>query len=308
VIGSAAAHAGASAIYAGELTHARWWPVKHAFRYPVYMLALDLDELPALEGRLRLFSYNRRNVVALHDRDYLDAGAGLAASIRRFLADEGAPPATRIVAVTHARVFGYAFNPVSFFYCLDAQGRRTAVVAEVNNTFGDTHRYLLDARNAGGPDTHFVDKLLHVSPFMDMRCGYAFHFHGVPDEARIEVAMDVSRRAPSGRRAPFFAARMTLARRPLTDGQIAAALARWPLMTVQVTARIHLQALRLWIKGAPFRHQPPYDPDATRRMHADDRTAHDDRARAVQHRQDRPDPVPPAARGVAPRPPDPAAV
>ncbi len=295
-----------SALYAGELAHARWWPVRHAFRYPVHLLALDLDELPALDRRLRLFSYNRRNLVALHDRDYLDASTGLAATMRRFLAETGGPPAGRIVAVTHARVFGYVFNPVSFFYCLDGQGRRAAVVAEVNNTFGDTHRYLLDARNATGASSYATDKLLHVSPFMDMRCGYDFRFHGAPGDPALRVSMRVSRRG-----APFFAARMTLTRRPLTDLALAAALLRYPLTTVQVTARIHLQALLLWSKGAPFRHQPPYDPEATRRMHEemheDDRQAHDDRARAALGRHDRPHPRAPGAQDLASRPPDPQA-
>lgn len=236
-------------IYQGELTHARWWPLRHAFRYPVYLLALDLDELPALAHRLHLFSHNRPNLVALHDRDYQDAAGGLAAALRRHLAAEGAPHDGRIVALTHARVFGYVFNPVSFFYCLDGQGRRAAAVAEVNNTFGDTHRYLLDARNAADDQRYVTDKLIHVSPFMDMRCRYDWRFRGVPGDPELRVDMDVSRKGT-----PFFAARLTLARRPLTDATLAATLARYPLETLKVTARIHLHALRLWIKGAPFRH------------------------------------------------------
>ena len=265
----------ASAIYEGTLGHARGTPVRHAFRHRLYMFALDLGELPRLTRELRLFGHERRRLVSVRDRDYLtdEPGraasdprraptAGLDASLRAFLRARGVRHDDgRTVLVTHARVLGYVFNPVSFFHCLAPDGTRRAIVAEVNNTFGDTHRYLLDERNRDG-DGHFTDKLLHVSPFNDLRMGYRWRFDGDGDAPRYAVAMDVVRGGKT-----FLRADLRLERRELSDRALASTLVRHPMLPLRVTAWIHVQALRLYRKGAPFHAAPPYDPDAARRMH-----------------------------------------
>jgi DUF1365 family protein len=258
-----------SCVYEARLAHARTRPVAHRFAYPVWQLLVDLDELPELAARLRLFSYNRPNLVALHDADHAAAaGVGLRAALVAFLGANGvdaSTPGWRFLVLTQARVCGFVFNPVTFSYCHAPDGALACVVAEVRNTFGKVHRYLLDerARVAGVARgrAYDADKLLHVSPFFDLELGYRFHFRELG--ARLDLAMDVT---PPGRDL-IFHARLAGERRPLTDATLARLCIRYPLSTVQVVARIHWQALRLWLAGASFHAEPAYDPDLARRRH-----------------------------------------
>ncbi len=261
-----------SCVYEARLLHVRARPIAHRFEYPVWHLLLDLDELDALDGELRLFSHNRRNLVALHDRDHALAGArGLRAAALDFLRAGGVPVGDgdgwRFELLTHARVLGYVFNPVTFTYCHAPDGTLAAVIAEVRNTFGKVHRYLLDERArvpAARGHAYDADKLLHVSPFFDLELGYRFHFRELGE--RLELAMDV--RPPGGAAGdPLFHVRLTGVRRPLTDATLAQLCLRYPLSTLQVIGRIHWQALRLWLRGASFHAEPPYDPAAARRRH-----------------------------------------
>jgi DUF1365 family protein len=232
-----------SALYVGELTHARWRPVRHAFTYPVFQLLVDLDELPALDRALRLFSRGRANLFSLHDRDYaFDEVRALA----------GGP----VLLLTYPRLCGYAFNPVSFFYCHDRAGALRCVVADVTSTYRDRHRYVL------APPDFVADRLLHVSPFISMESRYTFRFPSTPPASRLIVEVDQTERG-----ARFFAARMTLDRRPLTDRELARIALAYPLATLRVVTRIHYQALQLWLAGLRFHPRPPYDPEAARRMH-----------------------------------------
>jgi hypothetical protein len=283
--------------------HARTRPVEHRLEYPVYMLLVDLDELAELDARLRLFSVNRPNLIALHDADFAGArGIGLGAAAVDFLRAGGvdAGPGWRFELLCHPRTFGFVFNPVTFTLCHAPDGALAAVIAEVRNTFGKVHRHLLDARAAipapGGRGASYrADKLLHVSPFFDLDLSWLFHIRAVDD--RLDVAMDVIHdfepSAPGERRGPpLMVARLWGERRPLTDGTLARLLARYPLMTVQVVAAIHWEALKLWLRGAPFHHEPPYDPEAARNRHARTHADADLRAGAAH---DRPPGAPPGA-------------
>jgi DUF1365 family protein len=251
-----------SSLCAGWLTHQRRDAPGHGFRYALYMLLLDLDELPSLAARLRLFGCNRRRPVAFYDRDHLgDPGRPARANLEALLAAHGIhAPAGRILLLTHARVFGYVFNPISVFYCFDPEDRLVAAVAEVSNTFGERHPYVLEARDGGA--TWHEKKLLHVSPFFSMQGSYRFHLP-VPSASGVEARVDLWH----GDRLAL-AARLSLDRRPLTDAALARALCRYPFITAQVVAGIHWQAFRLWRKGAPVFSKPPYDPAAARRESA----------------------------------------
>ena len=218
-------------------------PPRNRFRYPLCFFALELDELPALDARLLLFGHNRARPVALHDRDYLDAGLGLAASVRRLLGARD--PGGAITLVTHARVFGYVFNPVSFFLCRDPAGVLAAVVAEVHNTYGGSHRYLLERR--GG--CWEADKALFVSPFLPDDGRYRFTFPSLGE--RLDIGADLVVGPGAGAR--LLHARLLGTGRPLDDLALLGALLRAPMSTVQVIARIHLQALKLRLLGAPER-------------------------------------------------------
>ena len=244
-----------SAIYRGSVMHARLAPVQHRFRYRVFTLLIDLDELPALARSLRWLSHNRFNLMSVHDRDHgvppaagAPPGEGLRAWAERTLCAAGmTPPGGRIELLCFPRLFGYVFNPLSLWLCRDREGALKAVIYEVHNTFGGRHAYALPIR-AGqdeGALTQRCGKEFYVSPFIPMEAQYSFRLRP-PGEAfsllirQRDAAGEILRAAISGRR------------RPLTDRELLKAFAAHPLMTVKVVAAIHWHALRLWWKGAPF--------------------------------------------------------
>ena len=248
-----------SALYRGELMHARHDAVaKRAFRYGVYMAALDLDELPSLDRDLRLFSHRRANLFSFDERDYaatLSPGArGTTSELRDSLAalrtanGIAKPATTRLV--TNLRVAGYVFNPVSFFLDYDATGALVSVIAEVNNTYGGRFRYVL------GPRERIDDRRvgfrhvreLFVSPFLHGPATYDFWFDAPLDGNDISIEMHVHH---AGERR--FTARFGGVRRALSDRTLAAAALRYPLMTAQVIGLIHYEALKMRFAGVPYR-------------------------------------------------------
>jgi DUF1365 family protein len=241
-----------SRLCAGTLTHQRLDAPERRFTYAIFMLLLDLDELPVVSARLRLFGHERARLLSLRDGDHFD-GRPLRAAVESALRRNGIePPGGRVTVLTLPRLLGYVFNPVSFYYCYDPLGRLAARLAEVNNTFGDRHVYT-------GTDAAWRDKkVMHVSPFFSMAGSYAWDLPE-PGEDRVEARVDLTR---AGR--PVLRARLSLSPRPLTDGAIAAALAACPLLTAKVTAAIHWQALRLWWRGATVHARPEYDPESAR--------------------------------------------
>jgi len=253
-----------SALYRGTVMHARDdVHARRAFRYPLYMAALDLDELPQLHRELRLFSHGGRNLFALHDRDYEGAAAGLQPALADLLAANGIPAPATTRLVTNLRVLGYVFNPVSFFLNYDAAGALASVVAEVNNTYGGRRRYVLGPRERLPGDRRVGFRHvreLFVSPFLHGEASYDFWFDAPLDGRELAVAMHVT--MPEGR---VFVARFTATRAPLTDRALALAALRYPLMTAQVIGLIHFEALRLRLRGAPYRrpgsdHRPITSP------------------------------------------------
>ena len=227
--------------------HARRAPARNVFRYPVSYWLFDLDELPELERRLRLFSVNRPDVVSLRDRDHFDGTAPLKQAVIDFAGDHSIE---RVLMLTQPRVLGYVFNPVSFYWCYRGDGSLACMVAELNNTFGERLAEVLR-----GPQLRYEHhKRLHVSPFFGLDHSYEYAFSQPGDEvwARIHV------RDEGGAR-PLTAV-LHGRRRELTNRSLEALLLRYPLQPLQVTALIHWQALRLWLKRVPFHHKPPFVP------------------------------------------------
>lgn len=242
-----------SRVYRGTVTHVRHRPRPHRLRYDVFFILLDLDELPALDRKLRLFAYNRAAPFAFRD---LDHGPRDGTPVRRWvdaqLAAAGLNPVGgKVRLLCLPRMLGYVFNPLSVYFCYDGAERLRAVLYEVHNTFGESHTYVVPAAGDRRPvSRHRFDKALYVSPFLPMDCTYDMSI--VPPGDRVSVTI-----AESDRDGAILAATFNGTKLALTDRFLVSALLRFPLMTVKVIAAIHWEAFRLWAKRIPiFRHRP----------------------------------------------------
>lgn len=244
-------------IIVGQVMHERLRPVRNRFVYPVFCLRLDLAQLGSL--RNCWFAVDRWAPLSLRTRDYGPRdGSSLLDWMRGVLWDAGINATGPVHLQTFPRVLGYAFNPVSFWYCHGADGSLRAVLAEVNNTFGEHHRYLLAAPGNAPITPQTVlecRKLLHVSPFCAVEGGYQFRFRDVGDMGDMAgtrfVGIDY-------RDAQGLLIRTAIGGRSLafSPAHLRRTLLRQPLLTLGVVARIHWQALRLWWRGVPLHHKP----------------------------------------------------
>ena len=237
-----------SALYFGSVFHRRLGAHPHRFRYRLFWLYLDLDDLDALSRRLRLFSRNRFNLLSFHDRDHGDGGdRSLKAQALSLLAAGGVEAdigAIRLFCMP--RTLGYDFNPLSVYFCHRPDGALAALIYEVHNTFGGRHSYVMTADTAGVPVRHACDKAFFVSPFLPMGLRYEFQV-APPGEA---IAIAIRAVGPDG---PVLRAALAGQRRALTDRELLRAALAFPLVAVKTMAAIHWQALRLLAKGAAFR-------------------------------------------------------
>jgi DUF1365 family protein len=249
----------ADGLYVGEVVHERFAPRRHRLSYRIFQLLIDIDAAPTLAKRLKLFSYNRPGLFSLHDKDHGDGGGrSLRAFAEESLKQAGlALPGGQILIQCMPRVLGYVFNPLTLFYCHDAEGRLAAMIYEVHNTFGQRHSYVIPvAEDEGAPaDAGKVrqscGKVFHVSPFMGMDMSYHFTI-GAPGET---VSTVIQGLGADGR--PLIFAAFKGARRPLSDGQLLRLFVTYPLMTLKVTAAIHIEAVRLLLKGLRLQPAPP---------------------------------------------------
>lgn len=237
----------APGLFVGTLRHRRFAPVPHAFTYRTFMALLDVDRVPALMGASRLTGYGRAAWASFHESDHLgDPRLPLRARVAVEADRAGVRlPEGPIYLLTHLRYLGYCFNPVSFFYVFDADGRLRHVLAEVRNTFGGSHAYWL--RNEAPARSAFharAAKSLYVSPFLPVDLDYAFTL--TPPRDQLVAHIEALRGG-----APVFDATLSLERRPWSAREIRRQLVRQPAATMAVTAAIHWQALRLWWKGVP---------------------------------------------------------
>lgn len=245
-----------SCLYEGWVRHRRRGPRPHAFRYRLFMLWLDLDELDTVFAGRWLWSVNRPNLAAFHRKDHLgDARRPLSEAVRDEVeAKTGRRPTGPIRLLTHPRYFGYGFNPVSFYYCYGADGANLeALVAEVSNTpWNERHVYVLpmtENRTATRQISFRTPKEFHVSPFLPMQLEYRWRF------TRPEQTLCAHMEDRDGD-ALVFDATLTLRRRALGGANLARALIRYPFMTGQVIFGIYWQALRLWLKGTRVHDHP----------------------------------------------------
>jgi len=252
-----------SAIYRGHVQHRRFWPAPHAFRYPIFQLYLDLDELDRVFAGRWLWSTNRPNLAWFRRADYLGPiELPLKEAVRARIAEAGLPvPTGPIRLLTHLRYFGYVQNPVSFYYCHAADGALHTIVAEITNTpWGERHAYVLplaDALRAGSAWRFDFDKRFHVSPFLPMDRQYDWRFTTPGESLTIHMEVrDASTEAGSGHGPVQFDASLALRRKPISAGTLARCLLHYPPMTFAVAARIYWNALLIRFKRNPFYANP----------------------------------------------------
>ena len=244
-----------SAIYEGWVRHTRHKPAPHAFQYRLFMAYLDLDELDEVFAGRWFWSTRRPAIAEYRASDHLDGTQrDLAAGVRALVQERcGLRLNGPVRLLTHLRYFGYVFNPISVYYCYAADDPRPrCYVLEVSNTpWKERTCYVLpvtSSKRGGRGELFDFPKDMHVSPFLSMDLYYRC-WAGVPGD-RLSLSIDVRRGNDSA-----LQTSLALARREMTTGSLARSLLRFPLMTANVTFRIHLNALRLWRKGVqPMAH------------------------------------------------------
>ena len=248
-----------SCIYEGRVKHTRTKPAVHQFAYRLYMMYLDLDELPTLFEKRWFWSVSGPALARFRRSDHLGSrNEPLASAVRRLVEeDTGTRPCGPIRLLTNLSYFGYCFNPVSFFYCFGEDGMTVEfIVAEVNNTpWGERDTYVMDCRRESGAASSWrfqPRKKMHVSPFMPMELEYNWVLSAPADRLAVFMA-----NSQDGKR--IFDATLNLTRTEISGASLARVLIRFPFMTVKIISAIYWEALRLWVKRCPLYKHPAKD-------------------------------------------------
>lgn len=238
-----------SCIYSGWVMHSRRTPRAHTFRYRVWWMLVDLDELSSVDRSVNLFSHNRFNLFSLHDNDYGHGSGPLRQYVEKRLSEAHLTHAgARIELLTMPRLCGYAFNPLSIYFCHDPTGRVAAVIYEVHNTFGERHSYVIEApEDQSGAIHQVIQKAFYVSPFLDMHLTYQFRLRAPAEDVAVAITGSEAANEPVIHTA-LHGMRMRLSSAALLRRCIS-----HPLLTLKVIGAIHWEALRIFRKGIRIR-------------------------------------------------------
>lgn len=230
-----------SGIYTGKVMHQRLLPKQHGFSYRTFSLCIDLDELLRLQ-QLKLFSVNRFNLLSFFEKDHGSGHGELAAGVRQLLARRGyAHACARIRLLCYPRILGYVFNPLSVYFCYDADDQLQVILYEVTNTFRQRHTYLIPAGSTEKLQ-HSCDKQMYVSPFMPLDTRYSFTIR--PPGSAVSVGI----RQHDLQQQLLFKATFAGQQETFCDAALLKLFISHPLMTLKVMVGIHWEALRLWRK------------------------------------------------------------
>lgn len=241
-------------LYPGQVMHHRLKPFGHRFTYTVFSLLVDVDRLAELGRMTPLLGVNRAGLASFRESDHAENGETIRAFADRLLAEAGlAEPAARILLLAYPRIFGYVFNPISVYFAYDSAGQLVAIIYSVRNTFGERHTYVAPVAPGEVTDSGVRQtrrKLFHVSPFIGM--GARYHFRILPPGKAIRLRIHETEAG-----GPLLAATFSGKAAELTTSSLARCLLKIPFMTWKITAGIHWEALKLWLKGARFHKGPP---------------------------------------------------
>lgn len=237
-----------SAIYTGDVVHARVSPKPHKLKYSVFSLLLDIDALDALDRKYWIFGYNRPALISFYDRDH---GPLENRPLRTWVVNELCKagiekPVSQIFVSACPRVFGYVFNPISVYFCYAADGDLVAVLYEVCNTFKERHTYVFGIQDGTQKVLkHQCSKQMYVSPFTEMDCHYKFSLVPPGETLRIAIRQE-------NRDGLLLAASFSAKRIEFSNSSLLRLLAEFPLITFKIVAAIHWEAVQLWAKGIPY--------------------------------------------------------
>jgi len=233
-----------SCIYNGQVVHKRFKPKEHFFKYKVFSLLLDLSELHLLERELKIFSYNKFNILSFYDIDHGPRdGTFLIDWVKENLNNNNInSEEIKIKLLCYPRIWGYVFNPLSIFFVYDKNSNLVSILYEVKNTFGEQHTYVFKIDNVNELLEHSCKKKFHVSPFIEMNCLYYFKI--LKPENKLSVV--INQNDDSGKL--LFASQDGL-KKELNNKNLMISYLSHPLMSFKIIGAIHFEALKLWLKG-----------------------------------------------------------
>jgi DUF1365 family protein len=236
-----------SFIYTGNVVHKRFKPKIHFFKYKVFSLLLDLSEIHLLDKNLKIFSYNKFNIVSFYDKDH---GARDGSSIQNWVIDNLKKNNIdtnniQIKLLCYPRIFGYVFNPLSVFYVYDKNLNLISILYEVKNTFGEQHTYVFKSDINNNLVQHMCKKKFHVSPFIEMDCVYFFRL--LKPGNKISVIID-----QNDKEGKILYASQDGVKSEITNANLTKSYLKHPLMTFKIILAIHFEAFKLWSKGIKF--------------------------------------------------------
>ena len=236
-----------SFIYTGNVVHKRFKPKIHFFKYKVFSLLIDLSEIHLLDKELKIFSYNKFNIISFYDKDH---GARDGSSIENWVKNNLKKNnintnEIQIKLLCYPRIFGYVFNPLSVFYIYDKNSNLISILYEVKNTFGEQHTYIFKTNINNNLIQHMCKKKFHVSPFIEMDCVYFFRL--LKPGKKISVIID-----QNDKDGKILYASQDGVKSEITNSNMTKSYLKHPLMTFKIILAIHFEAFKLWSKGIKF--------------------------------------------------------
>ena len=232
-----------SKIYTGKVIHRRFKPKEHYFKYSVFSLLIDLDELEDIQKEISIFSYNKFNIISFFDKDH---GERDSSSLKNWVYSNlktlGIEEEVKIKLLCYPRIFGYVFNPLSIFFVYDRNDNLISILYEVKNTFGEQHTYVFKVEGQNKLIQNNCSKKFHVSPFIEMDCNYFFRI--LNPEQKLSVVID-----QYDQEGKILFASQDGERSDLTSKNLMNSYLKHPLMTFKIISAIHFEAFKLWFKG-----------------------------------------------------------